>query len=216
MSLALILALSAIGVGAAMSAAAWATRHRRRADDSPPMTLRPVVGRTPGPAFRADAATQLDAIARAPRVDATTRTLDELAAALRAAGLEVEARSRELVIADVAPAETPAEAPAGQPASAPAARLVAPTPAAVTVVALELHARSYPTAIAVAAALVPVYGPLELRGPLMNLLVDGTQTRAELIAEHDVQFRAAVDQLRAQLEASQAMFQELSDKLGKR
>lgn len=212
MSLALILALSAIGVGAAMSAAAWATRQRRRADDSPPMTLRPVVGRTPGPAFRADAATQLDAIARAPRVDATTRTLDELAAALRAAGLEVEARPRELVIADVAPAE----APAGQPASAPAARLVAPTPAAVTVVALELHARSYPTAIAVAAALVPVYGPLELRGPLMNLLVDGTQTRAELIAEHDAQFQAAVAQLRAQLEASQAMFQEISDKLGKR
>lgn len=212
MSLALILALSAIGVGAAMSAAAWATRQRRRADDSPPMTLRPVVGRTPGPAFRGDAATQLDAIARAPRVDATTRTLDELASALRAAGLEVEARPRELVIADVAPA-APAD---GQPVHPPATRLVARAPAAVTVVALELHAPSYPTAIAVAHALVPVYGPLELRGPLMNLLVDGTQSRAELIAEHDVQFRAAVDQLRAQLEASQAMFKELSDKLGKR
>jgi hypothetical protein len=169
---------------------------RDRHDGMAEMTIRPVVGRTLGPAYRADPASQHDAIARAPRVDAEPRPLAALAAALRAGGIVIDDhRRKELVLFTEA-------------GGIPAAKIRVRDPNAVTAVSLVFRVRDTHLAIAAVHALVPVLGPLVLRGALVDLLVDGTRTRPELIDDFKAHMQAEIDKIKARLASGQAIIDQ--------
>ncbi len=190
MELLLAIALSTAGVAA--GGVAWLRRHPR---DHAAVTLRPVVGRTLGPAFRADPSSQGDVVARAPRVDAEPRTLGELVDALRAAGILHEVRRREVRLFTVAGERR-------------AALIRVKNPRAISTVSLIFLTRDTPLTIAVTLALVPRFGPQLLRGPLIDVLVDGTRSLPELLEDANTHLRAELDAIQERLSAGQAVLDE--------
>ena len=163
--------------------------------------LRPVVGRTLGTPYRTDAAAAHEVLAGAPRVDTTTHPIAVVEAALREVGLRATARGKLITIVD----------DRGRVATLRVRR-----PARVAIAGMTLRSRDNLVSIDVARALVPLYGPLRLSGPLLGLLIDGTRSRDEVIAEADAQFHKALGVLQQGLERTGAIMSQVQDSLRRR
>ncbi|MCB9559691.1 MAG: hypothetical protein H6708_04725 [Kofleriaceae bacterium] len=184
-----------------------AIKHRRRGGvrgvkgDLADFQLRPVVGRTLGTPYRTDAAAAHEVLAGAPRVDTTTHPIAVVEAALREVGLRATARGKLITIVD----------DRGRVATLRVRR-----PARVAIAGMTLRSRDNLVSIDVARALVPLYGPLRLSGPLLGLLIDGTRSRDEVIAEADAQFHKALGVLQQGLERTGAIMSQVQDSLRRR
>ena len=185
---AFIVACCAVWTALPIAAMIYGHRHGKARAALSPLELRAVEGRPrvdPGDPYRAEPDAASAALALTRR-EQTPTTLAVLADALRAAGLPVTVKGKRVLVD-------------GGDDKGPSSILQVKDPAKVTVDTLVFKNRDMRAALDVLHAALPVLGPVELRLPVGNFLVDHRRTRDQLRAEFDATFQAWLESLKARL-----------------